>query len=97
FASLEKTGDEWRQDCIGCHVLGYGQSFLLPADAEPYKNVQCESCHGLNPGHPEEPETHPWPKIKESTCLTCHNKAQTLVEFQFLPMKRQVQCPPIQR
>lgn len=95
FASLEKTGDEWRQDCIGCHVLGYGQTFLEPKDAEPYKDVQCESCHGLNPEHPNDPAAHKWPRIREQTCLTCHNKDQTLVEFNFFKERPKVACPPM--
>ncbi len=97
FASLEETGDQWRQDCIGCHVLGYGQTFYKPADAEPYKNVQCESCHGLNPNHPEDPAAHKWPRIVEKTCLTCHNKAQTLADFKYGESKRKMRCPPMER
>lgn len=97
FASLEATGDQWRQDCIGCHVLGYGQTFLEPKDAEPYKNVQCESCHGLNPEHPMDPVKHKWPRIREDTCLTCHNKDQTLTDFHFHRERPKVACPPMQR
>ncbi|MDE0961424.1 MAG: multiheme c-type cytochrome, partial [Planctomycetota bacterium] len=78
FASLEETDDQWRQDCIACHVLGYGQAFIAPEDAEPYKNVQCENCHGLNPDHPRDPVNHQWPSVKETACLVCHNKNQTL-------------------
>ena len=97
FASLEATGDQWRQDCIACHVVGYGQAFIAPADAEPYKNVQCESCHGLNPQHPLDPVAHPWPRIEETSCLVCHNKAQTFMDFRFLTERRKVACPPMKR
>lgn len=97
FASLEATNDQWRQDCIGCHVLGYGQTFIAPADAEPYKNVQCESCHGLNPEHPTDPKAHKWPRIKEEACLTCHNERQTFSEFKFGAMRQKVACPPLTR
>ena len=97
FASLEETGDQWRQDCIACHVLGYGQAFLAPADAEPYKDVQCENCHGLNPGHPTDPAAHPWPKIEEESCLVCHNKEQTRSDFHFFQAKPKIACPPLER
>lgn len=97
FATLEATGDQWRQDCIGCHVLGYGQTFLAPADAEPYKNVQCESCHGLNPEHPSDPVSHRWGRVQETSCLTCHNERQTRTTFQFHITRQQVACPPIKR
>ncbi|MEE8143065.1 MAG: multiheme c-type cytochrome [Planctomycetota bacterium] len=97
FAALEKTGDQWRQDCIGCHTLGYGQAFLKPEDAEPYKNVQCESCHGLNPMHPTDPVAHRWPRIREMACLTCHNEDQTGIKFHFAAKRRQMSCPKMPR
>jgi len=97
FASLEETGDQWRQDCISCHVLGYGQAFIAPADADPYKDVQCENCHGLNPQHPEDPAAHQWPKIEETACLVCHNEEQTRSQFHFLVERPKVACPPLKR
>lgn len=97
FASLEETGDQWRQDCIACHVLGYGQAFIAPADAEPFKDVQCENCHGLNPQHPLDPAAHKWTKIEEKACLVCHNKEQTRSDFHMFTEKPKVACPPLQR
>ena len=97
FSSLEETGDQWRQDCIACHVVGYGQAFIAPEDAEPYKNVQCESCHGLNPQHPLDPPAHKWGKVKEESCLACHNKEQTRNDFHFFREKPKVACPPLER
>ena len=97
FASLVETGDQWRQDCIACHVLGYGQAFIAPEDAEPYKNVQCENCHGLNPDHPRDPVNHQWPSVKETACLVCHNKNQTLEDFVFMRKRPQVACPLMPR
>lgn len=97
FASLVETDDQWRQDCIACHVLGYGQAFILPADAEPYKNVQCESCHGLNPKHITDPVKHRWGRINEDRCLVCHNEDQTRKPFNFPAARRQVACPKMER
>ena len=97
FASLEANNDQWRQDCIACHVLGYGQAFIAPADAEPYKNVQCENCHGLNPDHPRDPVNHPWPAVLETSCLVCHNKNQTRIDFVFVRERPKVACPLMPR
>jgi hypothetical protein len=97
FATLEKTNDQWRQDCIGCHTLGYGQAFLAPSDADPFKNVQCENCHGLNPQHATDPAAHKWPRIDELACLACHNESQTRSQFQFIASRRQVACPKLER
>lgn len=97
FASLEETGDQYRQECIGCHVLGYGQTFIAPEHAEPYKDVQCESCHGLNPDHPSNPAAHKWPKIREQACLTCHNERQTRSKFVFPRERAKVACPKLER
>ena len=97
FSSLEETGDQWRQDCIACHVLGYGQAFIAPADAEPYKDVQCENCHGLNPQHPTDPVNHPWPAVQEKSCLVCHNKEQTREDFVFIRERPKVACPLLKR
>ena len=46
FASLEETGDQWRQDCIPCHVLGYGQAFIAPADADPVADRETGAAAG---------------------------------------------------
>lgn len=97
FASLEETNDQWRQDCISCHVLGYGQTFVAPADAEPYKDVQCESCHGLNPLHPTDPVAHQWPRVQEKACLVCHNERQTFSKFHFHSSRQKVACPKMKR
>ena len=75
----------------------YGQAFIAPEEAEPYKNVQCENCHGLNPGHPQDPVNHPWGAVKETSCLTCHNKNQTRIDFVFSRERRKVACPPLKR
>lgn len=97
FATLEKTNDQWRQDCIGCHTLGYGQAFLAPADAKPYLDVQCENCHGLNPEHAADPAAHKWSRIEEVTCLSCHNESQTRATFQFFASRKKVACPKMER
>ena len=92
-ASLEKTGDEHRYDCIGCHSLGYGTAYLDTTKIGAWGEVQCESCHGANKQHVDEPKKFPFAKIEEKTCLGCHNKEHTLKEFYFVRMRRKVACP----
>ncbi len=91
--SLKKTGDEHRYDCVGCHALGYGTAFLDTTRIGDWANVQCESCHGANPGHLSEPEKHRYAKVAEETCLACHNEEHTLKDFHFLSMRRKTACP----
>ena len=93
FDELKKTGDEARYDCIGCHTLGYGAAFLDTTNVGNYANVQCESCHGLQPEHPKKPAEHSFGKVARSSCILCHNKEQTRSVFQFVPARKKVACP----
>ena len=88
MASLERTGDHQRFDCIGCHSLGYGEAFLDTTNAGAYANVQCESCHGTNPQHVVKPEEHSFRRLTRKDCLVCHNKEQTLKDFVFAQARR---------
>lgn len=93
LASLEKTNDQHRFDCVGCHSLGYGLVFLDTSKIGPYANVQCESCHGTSPKHAEDPAKHSFRKITRTDCIVCHNKEQTRSEFNFAQARREIQCP----
>ncbi|MBI4583691.1 MAG: hypothetical protein HY717_06685 [Planctomycetes bacterium] len=91
--SLQKTSDEHRYDCIGCHSLGYGEAFLDTSRIGNFANVQCESCHGLSPEHAKDPKRFHFKPIQEDTCLVCHNKEQTLKDLEFFTMRKKIQCP----
>ena len=93
LASLVTTNDQHRFDCVGCHSLGYGKAFLDTRNMDKFANVQCESCHGTNPEHAQAPEKHSFGTIKKNDCLVCHNKAQTLKDFNFVFAKRMIACP----
>ena len=93
FDDLKKTGDESRYDCIGCHTLGYGQAFLDTTNVGKYANVQCESCHGLQPAHPGKPAEHAFGLVSRKACVVCHNKEQTRSVFHFAPARKKVACP----
>ena len=93
WASLEETSDQHRFDCVGCHSLGYGQAFLDTSKVGAYANVQCESCHGTNPKHAEEPAKNHFSRVSKVDCIVCHNKEQTREEFNFAQARAKIQCP----
>ncbi len=97
FTSLEETGDHLRYDCIGCHTVGFGHTFLSVKQAKKWADVQCECCHGSNPDHMDDPEgAGKWPRITEHTCLACHNEAQIRIPFDFRRTVKQVSCPKME-
>jgi hypothetical protein len=83
YATLAKTGDEFRYDCLPCHTLGYGETFIDAHQVGPYKDVQCENCHGTNPLHADDPKKHTWKKIEAGNCLVCHNPEHLGEPFDF--------------
>jgi len=97
YATLEKTGDQFRYDCVSCHVLAFGETFVDAHAPGRFKDVQCESCHGTNPKHPEDPAAHPWPKVDTKTCWSCHNPQITHVPFEPSEAGPKVTCPPMKR
>ncbi|MGE3966185.1 MAG: multiheme c-type cytochrome [Planctomycetota bacterium] len=97
YDTLVKTNDQFRLDCLPCHVVGYGETFIDPKASEPYRDVQCESCHGTNPEHPANPAGHPWPRVDTANCWGCHNPQETQVLFEPLEALPKVACPPLRR
>jgi len=93
LATLMERGDDARFDCIGCHTLGYGQAFLDMGDIGAYANVQCESCHGTNPRHPDDPGKHPFARIQRGNCTVCHNKEAIDKDIDFARERPRVACP----
>ncbi len=88
YDTLVRHGAETDDECIGCHVVGWGQDGGFRRAAfgfEQLENVGCESCHGrggphLSPGFVPEGGY-------ESVCKTCHNPTHSLgFEYaKFLP------------
>ena len=97
YATLEKSGDEFRYDCMPCHVLGYGETFMNAHEVGRYKNVQCESCHGTNQRHPEDPERFGWKKVDDTKCWGCHNPMETRVRFDPAEAIPKIACPKLER
>ena len=97
YETLEKSGDQFRYDCLPCHVLGYGETFIDARNPGEYKDVQCESCHGTNPGHPLDPANRPWPTVDDKSCWSCHNPQETKVPFKPSQAIPKVSCPSMPR
>ncbi len=93
FHTLEATGDQANSDCVGCHSLGYGVTFVNAADAKNFKEVQCENCHGIVRGHAEDPEKHRFGEVGERTCVGCHNKDYTQKDFDYEDARPRASCP----
>jgi peroxiredoxin len=87
FDTLVKHGADARPDCVGCHVVGFGQTggYTISPRTPDFENVGCESCHGrggphLSPGFVTAGNYEP-------VCLTCHDQTHSLgFEYaRFLP------------
>ena len=93
FYTLEENGDQTRADCVGCHSLAYGISYVNPEHAERFKEVQCESCHGIVPDHAADPVRYRYDKVSETTCWGCHNPDYTKKPFKYRDAMLEASCP----
>ncbi len=93
--TLRTRGEASNPECLGCHTLGFGEEGgfgeLTPFRLSQYGGVQCEACHGMLAGHPEETEVRPTP-VGPQTCLKCHDPANS-PEFTYDVYLRSVHCP----
>jgi hypothetical protein len=78
FDTLVRHGADANAECVGCHVVGFGQAggFDLAKHPQELEDVGCETCHGrggphLSPGFVEAGNY-------EKTCLGCHDQKHSL-------------------
>lgn len=79
WKTLVDVGKEAHDDCVSCHVTGYGEvggsSLGFTKD---FENVQCEACHAPNSIHVEKKgKESPYAgvtKTPETMCVHCHNE-----------------------
>jgi peroxiredoxin len=83
FNTLVAHAADRRKDCIGCHVVGYGEPGGYDFQRRPphLENVGCESCHGrggphLSPGF--VPDDENGAADYAQVCSTCHNPTHSL-------------------
>jgi peroxiredoxin len=86
FLSLVRKGKEEDENCIPCHVMGFGSKggydIKNKKFSKYFEGVQCESCHGpgskscsaFNRGGSIKRKGSDWKKL----CLSCHTKKESL-------------------
>jgi len=82
FDTLVRHGADRDTDCVGCHVVGWGEpgGFSLENPAVHLENTGCETCHGRGGGHLSEkpPGDPPVEPNYEEICKSCHNQKHSL-------------------
>jgi len=83
FDTLVARAAERDPKCVGCHVVGFGESggYSLAGREGHLENVGCEDCHGRGGGH-----LTPRPKVDAATkaaayraaCTKCHDATHSL-------------------
>jgi 2',3'-cyclic-nucleotide 2'-phosphodiesterase (5'-nucleotidase family) len=90
YQTLVKEEMQNSEDCLKCHTVGYGEQTgytltnlndpegksVSTKDTPQFRNVQCESCHGMGTFHGT---TMMVTKTAEETCRNCHSLAKGLI------------------
>ncbi|MBW2269278.1 MAG: redoxin domain-containing protein [Deltaproteobacteria bacterium] len=78
FDTLVKHGADTDRECVGCHVVGFGEpgGFVDAIDTPGLEDVGCESCHGRGGPHlsPDVGKGGDYGAV----CATCHNPTHSL-------------------
>lgn len=78
YDTLVRHGADSNTECIGCHVVGYGQpgGYELSKRQGELEDVGCESCHGRGGPHlsPDFVKAGDY----SSACATCHDEKHSL-------------------
>jgi len=96
YATLEKTQEHLKYECVECHTVGYGVAWVDPAKVAGFQDVQCESCHGVNHRHAEEPARYRMGEVHDTTCWGCHNPQIIQKAFYINDVKSTVSCPKME-
>ena len=77
FDTLVKHGNASDDECVSCHVVGYGEIGGFAGQETPQlENVGCETCHGR--GGPHQSEDFAEIDDYNSICVTCHDAKHSL-------------------
>jgi hypothetical protein len=79
WKTLVEVGKEAHDDCVSCHVTGYGEvGGTNLGYTKGLQDIQCEVCHGPGSIHVEKRgKESPFAgrlKTPESICVRCHNE-----------------------
>lgn len=73
MATLEKKRQQFDNECVGCHVVGFQKGGFQSLVTTPQMaNVQCESCHGPGRQHAENPGKGYGFMPTPVGCTVCH-------------------------
>ena len=97
WKTLVEVGKEAHDDCVSCHVTGYGEvGGTSLGHTRSFENVQCEVCHLPNSIHVEKRgKEAPYAgstKTPESVCVRCHNEKHSDT-FKYEPYLRDALGP----
>jgi hypothetical protein len=97
WKTLVEVGKEAHDDCVSCHVTGYGEvGGTSLGYTKGLQDIQCEVCHGPGSIHVEKRgKESPFAgrlKTPESVCVRCHNEKHSDT-FQYQAYLRDVIGP----
>jgi 2',3'-cyclic-nucleotide 2'-phosphodiesterase (5'-nucleotidase family) len=83
MATLEKKNEQFDNECVGCHVVGFQKGGFQSLYTTPQlANVQCEACHGPGRDHALAPAKGYGAIQTPIGCMQCHTKMNS-PEFDF--------------
>lgn len=78
MATLERKGQQFDTECVGCHVVGFQRGGFQSQNTTPQlANVQCEACHGPGKAHAEKPQKGYGFMQTPQGCVQCHTKSNS--------------------
>jgi 2',3'-cyclic-nucleotide 2'-phosphodiesterase (5'-nucleotidase family) len=99
WQTLENDNQQFNDDCLICHVtLPYydlarvKKEQLLVQLPEKFRDVGCESCHGLAATHIKTPESSQPVLPQKETCLQCHTDEHD-DNFIYAEKLKKIRCP----
>jgi 2',3'-cyclic-nucleotide 2'-phosphodiesterase (5'-nucleotidase family) len=83
MASLERKNQQFDNECVKCHVVGFEKGGFQTLTKTPYfANVQCESCHGAGKEHIAKPAKGFGVMKTPEGCVQCHT-VENSPDFKF--------------
>lgn len=75
MATLEKKNQQFDNECVGCHVVGFQKGGFQSLYTTPqFANVQCEECHGPGRQHATNPGKGYGFMATPVGCMQCHKE-----------------------
>ncbi len=75
MATLEKKNQQFDNECVGCHVVGFQKGGFQSLYTTPqFANVQCEECHGPGRQHASNPGKGYGFMATPVGCMQCHKE-----------------------